>query len=104
MMVEIVRFNLGAGIDRAKVTELYRRTAPAWAANPDLVEKYYFHDAATDRGGGVYLWKSRAAAERWHGADYREMVRHAYDAVPTIEMFEAVIHVDATAGTVEALT
>jgi hypothetical protein len=104
MLLEIVRFNLGVGIDRAKVTELYRRTAPAWAANPDLVEKYYFHDAATDRGGGVYLWKSRAAAERWHGADYRDMVRDTYGAVPTIEMFDALLHVDAIAGTVEALT
>jgi hypothetical protein len=103
MIVEIVRFNLLPGTDGAKVTELYRSTAGTWARNADLVEKYYFHDAAKGGGGGVYIWRSREAAERWHGADYRDMVWRTYGAVPEIEMMDAVLRVDATAGTVEVL-
>jgi hypothetical protein len=103
MIVEIVAFDLPPGTDRAKAMELYRGSAAVWVKNKDLVEKYYFYDEAACRGGGVYIWTSREAAHRWHGEEYREMLRRTYGSVPRIEILDALLHVEPAAGEVRAL-
>jgi hypothetical protein len=94
MIIAVVAFELPPGSQRADAIALYQGSAPAWAGNPDLLEKHYFFDADTGRGGGVYHWRSRDAARRWLGDDYVRMIRERYRTVPRIEMFEAVLHVD----------
>ena len=96
MIVEIVRFDLPPGMTREGALALYEQSAPGWLDNPDLVEKYYLFDAQRCEGGGVYIWRSRAAIERWHGADYRRMVAARYGAPPRIGTFEALLHLDPT--------
>lgn len=103
MITEIIFFDLPAGTDRAAVTALYEVTAESWAKNPDLIEKYYFFDEQSATGGGVYIWRDRAAAQRWHGEDYVRMVRERYGAPPRIQILDAVVHVDAVAGRYEIL-
>ena len=93
MIVEIVFIDLRPGTDRQAALALYRQTAEGWLANPDLIEKYYFFDEARSLGGGVYLWPTREAAERWHGEDYRRMVRSRYGSEPRIQRLDALIHV-----------
>ncbi|MDT9702626.1 hypothetical protein, partial [Streptomyces sp. P17] len=84
-----------ASTRRADALALYRQSAPAWAANPDLVEKTYFFDAENAVGGGVYHWRAREAAQRWHGGDYPRLIRDRYGTAPRVEMFEAVLRIDA---------
>lgn len=103
MIIEIVQFDLPPGTNRAKAIELYRRSAAAWVKNKDLVQKYYFHDEAPCRGGGVCVWTSREAAQRWHGEDYRDTVRRIYGSVPRIEILDALLHVDTVRGMVSVL-
>lgn len=103
MIVEIVSFDLPPQTSREAAIALYNKTAPNWLANPDLVEKYYFFDAGRSLGGGVYVWRSRAAAERWHGEDYRRMIRSLYGSDPRIDVREALIHVDPRSATVTQL-
>jgi hypothetical protein len=100
MITDIVFIDLPRGISRAKVMELYNTTAPTWAKNEDLIEKYYFFDKEKSLGGGIYIWKTRAAQQRWHGPDYHEMVQKLYGSPPRIEVLEAVIRVDATTGNI----
>jgi hypothetical protein len=78
MITEIVYFNLAEGISRDELLAKYRATAENWSKNDDLVQKYYFFDEGTNRGGGVYIWKPREAAERWHGAAYQQRIRELY--------------------------
>ena len=66
MITEIVYFAMDCDINREKALELYRTTAPAWSKNLDLVQKYYFYDGNSKRGGGVYIWKDIEAAKKWH--------------------------------------
>jgi hypothetical protein len=73
MIIAITEFNLRPDTSRSEVTELYRRSAKAWVKNKDLVQKYYFYDEANCRAGGIYVWTSREAAQRWLGEDYRDM-------------------------------
>ncbi len=103
MIVEIVKFELPAGTTRADALALYRKSAPQWLANRDLAQKYYFFDPVRCVGGGVYIWRSREAAERWHGEDYRRMVGSLYGAEPQIEILDALIHVDPSAGALAEL-
>lgn len=93
MMIETTLINLRKGVDRNHVMALYEKTAARWAANPDLIEKYYYFDPTTAEGGGVYFWPDRAAAEKWHGADYRRMVTDIYGSEPRIRIFDALMRV-----------
>ena len=93
MIIETTLIKLRKGVDRNDVMVLYEKTAASWAANPDLIEKYYYFDPHTGEGGGVYFWPDRAAAEKWHGADYRQMVADTYGSQPRMRIFDALMHV-----------
>jgi hypothetical protein len=93
MIIETTLIKLRKGVDRNDVMALYEKTAANWAANPDLIEKYYYFDPTTGEGGGVYFWPDRAAAEKWHGADYRRMVADIYGSEPRIRIFDALMHI-----------
>ena len=94
MITELVFFDLPQRITREEVMAKYRQTAPAWSKNEDLVHKFYFFDAARSQGGGVYVWKTRAAAERWHGAAYRDRIRALYGSEPTMTYLDTLVVVD----------
>ena len=98
MITEIVSFELPAGTTRQQALEKYRETAPVWAANPDLLRKTYFFDAEACRGGGVYVWKDRAAAARWHDEAFRARIREHYGCEPSFQILDAVVEVDNVAG------
>jgi hypothetical protein len=104
MIIEIVRFDLPPGTDRAKALELYQGSAAAWITNKDLIQKYYFYDETNRQGGGVYIWASREAAQKWHGEEYRAMIRRVYDSIPRIEILDALLHVDPTTGKASTLS
>ena len=45
-------------------------------------------------GGGVYLWESRAAAEKVYTPAWRKMIADRYGAEPEILFFETPVVVD----------
>ena len=100
MITEIVLFDLPAGTGREDLMAKYRQTASAWARNGDLVRKYYFFDAAQCVGGGVYIWKDKAAALRWHGDEYRARIRDLYGSEPHMTYFDTLVVVDNQLGQV----
>jgi hypothetical protein len=65
-----------------------------------LIEKYYFFDEERSLGGGVYIWKTREAAARWHGPEYVAMIEKVYGSSPRIQILDALIRVDAVRGEV----
>jgi hypothetical protein len=103
MITELVFFDLPKGTTRTRALEMYRQTAGTWLANPDLVQKYYFFDEARSVGGGVYVWPSRAEAEKWHGDAYKKKVFSIYGSPPRIEILDALIHVDPRHRHIEEL-
>ena len=89
---------------RADALAMYRKTAAdRWVSNPDLIEKYYFFDEETHLGGGVYIWPTREAAQRWHGKDYVAMVEATYGAPPRFQILDAVIRVVPARGEITEL-
>lgn len=97
MITEIVMFALPDGMTREQVFANYRKTAPNWHANPELLRKNYLYDEAGRRGGGVYLWNDVAAAKRWHDGAWIEKAAAIYGARPTFQYFETPIVVDNVA-------
>lgn len=98
MITEIVTFKLPEGSTREEVFSNYEKTAPTWGENPDLIRKNYIFDAEKSVAGGVYLWKERAHAEKWHGQEFRQKVKEIYGAEPESQFFETPIVVDNVAG------
>lgn len=104
MITEIVFFDVRKGIARDEVMSLYRQTAPAWGKNPDLHSKYYFFDVKQSLGGGVYIWKNKEAAHRWHGEEYRSRIRALYGSEPRITLLDTLIVVDNTLNRISELS
>ena len=98
MITEIVTFKLPGAMTREEASANFEKTAPGWRANPDLIRKNYLFDEKSGTGGGVYLWKERAAAEKWHGEAFRKRVKELYGSEPSSQFFETPIVVDNVAG------
>jgi hypothetical protein len=93
MITAIVQFPLPAGTTREDAEALFKSSAPLYKGKPGLVRKYYLYgDGPT--GGGVYLWESRAAAEKTYDAGWRKMITERYGAAPTITYFETPVIVE----------
>jgi hypothetical protein len=104
VITEIVFIDLPAGTTRADALAMYRKTAvDRWVSNPDLIEKYYFFDEETHLGGGVYIWPTREAAQRWHGQDYVAMVEATYGSPPRFQILDALLRVDPARGEITEL-
>ena len=98
MITEIVTIKLPDGTTREDVISNFEETAPTWRDNPDLIRKNYLFDAEKGIAGGIYLWKEKAHAEKWHGAEFRKMVKERYGAEPESRLFETPIVVGNVAG------
>ena len=97
MITEVVHFALPSGTGHEEALAKYRQTAPAWAKNRDLVHKFYFFDKVKRLGGGVYVWRTREAALRWHGDEYKTRIRALYGSEPRMTYYDTLLVVDNVA-------
>lgn len=88
MITEIVTFTLPDDMTEQDVLAKYRATIPRWQANPDLIRKTYIYDAENRRGGGIYLWKSLAAAKAGHDAAWCKLAEDTYGSAPEFAYFD----------------
>mgnify|MGYP001766838837 CR=1 FL=1 len=98
MITEIITFGIPDGMTRGEVVANYRRSAPTWRANPDLIRKNYLYAEATRRAGGVYLWRSMEAAWLARDARWLERVRRTYGNEPMVQYFETPLVADNALG------
>jgi len=104
MVTEIVTFAVPPDATRQGVLAAFEKTAPSWSQNPDLIRKYYVLDMERRIAGGIYVWRERLHALRWHGADFRARVRELYGSEPEFQIFETPIVVDNTDSSSSAIT
>ena len=96
----IVRIPLAAGMTREAATAAYEASAPRYRGIKGLVRKYYLFSEEAQTGGGVYVFESRADAERLYDDAWKANIRERYGAEPSIEMFESPVVVDNDAGAI----
>ena len=94
MITAIVRFKLPPTVKLKDAAELFEGTAPKYRQLPGLVRKYYLYNGDAGIGGGVYLWESRAAAERLYTQEWKQTLAQRYGAEPEITYFDTPVVVD----------
>ena len=100
MIVAIVTFQLPQATTLAEVTKTFQSTAPKYQGVPGLLRKNYFLSEDGKRAGGIYVWKSRADAERMYTADWVKFVESKYGTPPRIEYLHSPVMVDNREGSI----
>jgi hypothetical protein len=102
MITTVVNFKLPAPVSRDKARELYLGTAPKYREVAGLVRKYYLLTEDGSTGGGVYLWKSRAAAENLFTAEWKRFIKERYGAEPVVTYYDSPVLVDNLTGEISS--
>jgi hypothetical protein len=68
MHIQIVNFSLD-GLDPRDYEKHCEQLAPAFAAMPGLIAKFWLSSPASNTYGGVYLWQDRSAFEAYEASD-----------------------------------
>lgn len=100
MITALVQFQLPQRITREKAREIFSSTAPKYREIHGLIRKYYTLSEDGGSAGGVYLWESRAHAERLYTEEWKKFIRDKYGAEPSVTYFESPVVVDNAAGVV----
>jgi hypothetical protein len=98
MITTLVQFHLPLPITLDEAARRFESSAPKYRNLPGLVRKYYVLSDDGRSAGGVYLWESRAAAEKVYDGEWRERVTKLYGGAPAITWFETPVIVDNAAG------
>ena len=97
MITAIVQFDLPDGIGREQAFDIFTAIAPNYTRMPGLIHKYFCYNKE-GKGAGVYLWKSRAAADRVYAGVWRKRIKKLYGVEPEIQFYEPLLVVDNAAG------
>lgn len=99
MITAIVQFDLPQDMTLEDAKRRFQESAPRYRDMPGLVRKYYLF--GNGKGGGVYLWESREAAEAVYQGVWRENLRKLYGAEPVITYFDSPVIVDNAVGEIQ---
>ena len=94
MMIEVITFQLPEGMTRDDVIKNYEDTTDKWRNINELIRKSYIYDGEVRLGSGIYHWKTVAAADQWHDAEWRKFVKELYGSDPVVRRFEVPIVAD----------
>ncbi len=98
MITALVQITLPEPMAKDKAKDVFAGTAPKYREVKGLIRKYYLlsEDGAT--AGGVYLWKSREAAEQLYTDDWKTFILQKYGTRPSVTYFDSPVIVDNLVG------
>ena len=102
MIVAIVSFQLPKATTAEEMSGAFKEEAPKFQKVPGLLHKYFYVSEDGRRAGGIYVWASRADADRLFAGEWRAMVEAAFGGPPTIEFLISPVMIDNREGTVLA--
>jgi hypothetical protein len=100
MIVTIVTFHLAKPSTLADMTKTFQSTAPKYQGVPGLLRKNYWVSEDGRRAGGIYVWASRADADRMYTAEWKKFVADKYGAPADIVYLHSPVMVDNREGTI----
>jgi hypothetical protein len=100
MIVTIVTFNLAKPTTLEEITKVFKTTAPKYQGVPGLLRKNYWMSEDGRRAGGIYVWASRADADRLYTPEWKTFVEGKYGSPPAIEFLQSPVMVDNREGTI----
>jgi len=100
MIVTIVTFQLPQPSTLAEITQTFQSTAPKYQGVKGLLRKNYWLSEDGRRAGGIYVWESRADADRVYTPEWKKFIEDKYGAPPVIEYLHSPVMVDNREGTI----
>jgi Putative mono-oxygenase ydhR len=100
MLVAIVTFRLPQPITLDEITKTFQSTAPKYRGLPGLLRKNYWLSEDGRRAGGIYVWETRADADRLYTAEWKKFVEDKYGSPATIEYLHSPVMVDNRDGAI----
>jgi hypothetical protein len=100
MIVTIVTFRLPKPVSLDEITRTFQSTAPRYQGVAGLLRKNYFVSEDGRRAGGIYVWETRADAERVYTAEWKKLVEGKYGTSPEIEYLHSPVMVDNRDGSI----
>ena len=85
MIVTITTFHLKRAASLEEMTKVFHGTAPKYQNMAGLLRKNYWMSEDGLRVGGIYLWTSRADADRVYTPEWKKFVESKYGVTPVIE-------------------
>ncbi len=93
MITAIVQYRLPPSIDLVACAAHFRKIAEGFRGVPGLIRKQFIY-AEDGWAGGVYLWKTRAAAEAFYSGPWLAGIRERYGMDPQIKYFQIAVTMD----------
>jgi len=100
MIVTIVTFRLQQPSTLDEMTKVFQATAPKYQGMQGLLRKNYWMSEDGTRAGGIYVWASRADADRVYTPDWKQFVEGKYGSPPEIQYLHSPVMVDNRDGTI----
>jgi hypothetical protein len=98
MITALVQIKLPESMTTDKARAVFAETAPKYREVKGLIRKYYLLSEDGETAGGVYLWKTREAAEQLYTDDWQAFIMQKYGTKPTITYFASPVIVDNLIG------
>jgi hypothetical protein len=98
MVVAIVTYNLPRQATLADARRVAARGTQKYVDLPGLLRKNYCLSEDGMRATGVYVWESKARAEAFYTAEWKESVTRQYGAAPEIVYLRSPVMVDNSTG------
>src|SRR5262245_4457857 len=94
MIVAIVTFQMPKATTAEEMTTAFQTMVPMFQSVTDLLTKYFYVSEDGHRAGGVYVWASRADADRLYNDEWRAFVEKKFGSSPTIDFLTSPMMVD----------
>lgn len=98
MIVAIVTFQMPKATTAAEMSAPFQAAVPMFQSVPGLLTKYFYVSDDGRRAGGVYVWASRADADRLYNGEWRPFVEKKFGSAPTIDFLDSPVMVDNVAS------
>src|SRR4029077_17906429 len=85
MLVAVVSFQMPKATTPEDMSGPFKAAVPMFQKVPGLLQKYFYVSDDGRRAGGIYVWASRADADRLYGGEWRAMVEAKFGGPPTID-------------------
>jgi hypothetical protein len=103
MITAIVLYKLPASIGLEECRAHFAGIAPDFMGEPGFLRKQFICSRDGRIAGGVCMWESQAAAERFYNGPWLKGIIDRYGNAPTIQYFETVALADKASGYAGAL-
>src|SRR5215468_10237181 len=97
MIVAIVTFQMPKATTAEEMSAAFEAAAPMFQKVAGLLTKYFYVSEDGRRAGGIYVWVSRADADRLYNGEWRPFVEKKFGSPPSIDFLNSPVMVDKRA-------